>query len=308
MKWKASDIPDLRGKIAMVTGANSGLGYQESLALARKGAMVILAVRNREKGLVALDRIKSEIPDAELVVMKLDLANIESVKHVADSFLEEFERLDILINNAGLMAGPLLRTTQGFEIQFGTNHLGHFALTALLIDLINRTPASRIINVSSLAYKMGKINFDDLNWNKSYSGWAAYCASKLANLLFTIELDRKLRLAEKPTIIAAAHPGLASTNLHRKGVQMERSKFKNTIANLSYKLFAQSAGMGALPILYAATAAPVKSSKFYGPGGLFQLHGYPKEIIIDPNRIDSLDALRLWEESEKLTGIKFIMH
>jgi NAD(P)-dependent dehydrogenase (short-subunit alcohol dehydrogenase family) len=307
MKWKAFDIPDLKGKIAVVTGANSGLGYQASLALARKGAMVILAVRNREKGQVAFDRIKSEIPEAELVVMKLDLANIESIKHFADTFLEEFERLDILINNAGLMAVPLLRTTQGFEMQFGTNHIGHFALTALLIDIIDRTPASRIVNVSSIAYKMGRINFDDLNWNKSYSKWAAYGQSKLANLLFTIELDRRLRLAEKHIIVASAHPGWASTNLQTKAAEIEGAKFKRSMINVFNKLFGQSPRMGALPLLYAATSYSVESSMFYGPNGIFGLHGYPVEIKTDPKRVDPKVALKLWEASEKLTGIKFII-
>lgn len=307
MKWTASDIPDLKGKIAIVTGANSGLGYHESLALASKGAMVILAVRNRDKGQLAFDRIKSEVPDAELVVMKLDLANIESIKHFADSYLEEFERLDILINNAGLMAVPLSRTTQGFEMQFGTNHLGHFVLTALLIDKIGRTPASRIINVSSLLYKSGKINFNDLNWDQSYSKWAAYGVSKLSNLLFTIELDRRLSLAGKQTIAASAHPGWSSTNLQTKGAELEGTKLKSSLMNFSNILFAQSASMGALPILYAATAAAVESSGFYGPDGLGGLRGYPTEVKTDPRFVDPRIALKLWEASEKMTGIHFVI-
>lgn len=307
MKWTASDIPDLKGKIAIVTGANSGLGYQESLALARKGAMVILAVRSREKGQAASDLIRSEVPGAELVVMKLDLANIESIKHFADSFLEEFERLDILINNAGLMAVPLQRTTQGFEMQFGTNHLGHFVLTALLIDLINQTPASRIINVSSMLYKYGKINFNDLNWDKSYSRWTAYGVSKLANLLFTIELDRRLRLAAKQTLVAASHPGYSSTNLQTKGAEMEGAKFKKSVMKFSNILLGQSASMGALPTLYAATAAAVESSGFYGPDGLGGIHGYPKEVKTDPRLVDPMVALKLWEASEKMTGVQFVI-
>ena len=305
MKWNASDIPDLKGKIVLVTGANSGLGYQESLALARKGAMVIMAVRDRNKGNAACERIKAEIPDAELLVMKLDLANIESIKHVADTYLEEFERLDILINNAGLMAVPLLRTTQGFEMQFGTNHLGHFALTALLIDIINRTPSSRIVNVSSMAYRMGKINFDDLNWEKSYNRWTAYGQSKLANLLFTIELDRRLKLAEKQTIVATAHPGYSATNLQIRGAEIEGAKFKKSIMNLSNSLLGQSACKGALPILYAATAPDVVSSRFYGPDGLLGMHGYPREVRMDPVRVNPVVAAKLWEVSEMLTGINF---
>lgn len=305
MKWTSSDIPDLSGKIALVTGANSGLGYYTSLELARKGAHVVMAARNKEKGLAALEKIRSEIPDADLQFMKLDLANIEVIKHFADSFIEEYEKLDILINNAGVMAIPLLRTVQGFEMQFGTNHLGHFALTGLLFNFINSTPGSRIVNVSSLMHKFGKINFDDLNSEKSYSKWSAYSQSKLANLLFTLELDRRARLAGKQVSVMASHPGYASTNLQTRGGELEGSKANVAMNNLLNKIIAQPAWKGALPSLYAATSQNAVSGKYYGPSGLGSVRGYPREEKINPKLTSPEVARRLWEESERLTGIKF---
>lgn len=304
-KWTALDIPDLKGKTVIITGANSGLGWQASLELARKKARVIMAVRNRDKGQEAKDRILTLVPDSEIFVMKLDLANIESIKHFADTFHEEFQQLDILINNAGVMALPLMRTAQGFEMQFGVNHLGHFVLTALLIDIINKTRGSRIINVSSLAYRNGEINFDDLNWEKSYSKWKAYNQSKLANLLFTIELDRRLDLAGKGTLTAAAHPGFAATNLQIRGPELEGSGFKKVFFQFANLIAAQSASMGVLPILFAATSSETKKGGFYGPDGLLKMRGYPAEDIMDPSRVKPMEALRLWEASEKLMGIKF---
>jgi NAD(P)-dependent dehydrogenase (short-subunit alcohol dehydrogenase family) len=305
MKWKASDIPDLAGKIAMVTGANSGLGYYTCLELARKGAHVVLVARNKEKGNAAMEKIKLAIPNADLQFMKLDLANIESVKHFADAFMEEYDKLDILINNAGVMAIPLLRTTQGFEMQFGTNHLGHFALTALMIDFIEKTPGARIVNVSSLMHKFGKIHFDDLNWEKSYSKWDAYSQSKLSNLLFSIELHRRLRMAGKGTRVMTSHPGYASTNLQTRGGEMEGSK-ANILANKFLNtVVAQPAWKGALPSLYAATCPQAESGKFYGPSGLGAVRGYPREEKINPKLTSPDVAKRLWEESERLIGFRF---
>jgi len=305
MKWTASDIPDLTGKIALVTGANSGLGYYTCLELARKGAHVVLAARNKEKGNAALERIRAEIPAADLQFMKLDLANIEIVKYFADAFIEEYEKLDIMINNAGVMAIPLRRTVQGFEMQFGTNHLGHFALTALMSDFIEKTPGSRIVNVSSLMHKFGKINFDDLNWEKSYSKWTAYSQSKLANLLFTLELDRRLKSVGKQTKAMASHPGYASTNLQTRGGEMEGSKANVAVNNLMNKIIAQPAWKGALPSLYAATSPKAESGKFYGPSGLGAVRGYPVEEKVNPKFTDPETSKKLWEASEKLTGIKF---
>jgi NAD(P)-dependent dehydrogenase (short-subunit alcohol dehydrogenase family) len=307
MKWTASDIPDLTGKIAMVTGANSGLGFHTCLELARKGAHVVLVARNKEKGNAAMEKIRSEIPSADLQFMKIDLANLELVKHFAYAFKEEYEKLDIMVNNAGVMAIPLLRTVQGFEMQFGTNHLGHFALTALMFDFIENTPGSRIVNVSSLMHKFGKFNFEDLNWEKSYSKWAAYSQSKLSNLLFTLELDKRLRALGKQTKVMASHPGYASTNLQTRGGEMEGSKANVAVNNLMNKIIAQPAWQGALPSLYAATSNKAESGKFYGPSGFGAVRGYPKEEMVNPKFKDPEIMKRLWEESEKLTGIKFIL-
>ncbi len=307
MKWKASDIPDLKGKIALVTGANSGLGYYTCLELARKGAHVVLAARNKDKGIAALEKIKSEIPTADLQFMKLDLANIESIKHFADAFIEEYDKLDILINNAGVMAIPLLRTTQGFEMQFGTNHLGHFALTSLMLPFIEKTPGARIVNVSSLMHKFGKIHFDDLNREKSYSKWDAYSQSKLSNLLFSLELHRRLRESGKTTSVMTSHPGYSATNLQIRGGEMEGSK-GNILANKFLNaVVAQPAWKGALPSLYAATCPLAKSGRFYGPSGLGAVRGYPREEKINPKLTSPEVAKRLWEESERLVGMPFIV-
>lgn len=306
MKWTAADIPDLKGKIALVTGANSGLGYYTCLELARKGAHVVMAARNREKGFAAMDRIIAEVPKADLQFMKLDLSNLELIKHFEDAFTEEYEKLDILINNAGVMAIPLRRTVQGFEMQFGTNHLGHFALTGRMINFIEKTPGARIVNVSSLMHKFGKINFDDLNWEKSYSKWAAYSQSKLANLLFTLELDRRLRKSGMQTQVMASHPGYAATNLQIRGGEMEGSKANVFFNKLANKLIAQPASMGALPSLYAATSSHAVSGKYYGPSGMGAVRGNPVEEKVNPKFTDSVVAKKLWEASEQLTGIKFL--
>jgi NAD(P)-dependent dehydrogenase (short-subunit alcohol dehydrogenase family) len=305
MKWKASDIPDLSGKIALVTGGNSGLGYYTCLELARKGAFVILAARNKDRGNAAVEKIMSIVPSSNLQFMKLDLANIESIKHFADAFIEEYEKLDILINNAGVMALPLRRTLQGFEMQFGTNHLGHFALTALMLNFIDKTPGARIVNVSSLMHKFGKINFDDLNCEKSYSKWTAYSQSKLANILFTQELSRRLRASGKRTKVMACHPGYASTNLQIRGGEMEGSKMNVSVNNFLNKLVAQPAWKGALPSLYAATCELADSGKFYGPSGLGSVRGYPREEKVNPKLTSPEVAIRLWEESERLIGMRF---
>jgi NAD(P)-dependent dehydrogenase (short-subunit alcohol dehydrogenase family) len=239
--------------------------------------------------------------------MKLDLSNIESIKQFSYTFMEEFARLDILINNAGVMALPLMRTSQGFEMQFGTNHLGHFVLTAMLIDLIIKSPGARIVNVSSMAYKYGRIGFDDLNCEKTYSKWKAYSQSKLANLLFTIELDRRLKMSGKTTIAVSAHPGYAATNLQLRAAELEGAKFKKSMMRFSNALLAQHAKMGALPVLYAAVSPLVKPAGFYGPGGFFHMRGYPVEEKMDMKVVNPLEAPKLWTESEKLTGIRCVI-
>lgn len=296
-KWTTANIPDLSGKLALITGANSGLGYETTLALAAKNAEVIMACRNLQKGQAALEQIKAEAPNAKLVLMQLDLGSLASVRKFAEEVHAKYDHLDLLINNAGIMAPPYGKTADGFETQIGVNHLGHFALTALLLDLLFAAENSRIVNVSSQAHTMGKINFDDLQSEKRYVKWAAYGQSKIANLYFTYELQRKLTAAGKSTISVAAHPGYAATNL-----QSTSSFF--TWAN---NFFAQSAEMGALPSLYAATNPDVKGADYIGPHAMGGWRGYP--VIVQSNNLshDEGIAARLWQVSEELTGIKFTL-
>lgn len=305
MNWTAIDIPDLSGKVAIVTGGNSGLGFYTCLELARKGAKVIIAGRSEEKGNTALSTIKVEVPAADIQFMQLDLADIGSIRHFVKSFLGSHTKLDILINNAGVMALPLCRTVQGFEMQFGTNHLGHFALTALLFKCIASTKDARIVNVSSLMHKFGKINFEDLNSEKSYSKWGAYSQAKLSNILFSLELDRRIRLSGIGTKVMAVHPGYAATNLQTRGGEMEGSKMNVWMNIFLNKILAQPAWQGALPSLYAASCELAESGKYYGPSGFGSVRGCPREENLNPKLISPDVAKRLWEESERLTGISF---
>jgi NAD(P)-dependent dehydrogenase (short-subunit alcohol dehydrogenase family) len=304
MKWTTENMGNLNGKVVIVTGANSGLGYYTTLAFARKGAEVIMAVRNTEKGKSAAKNIKASMNRADLKLMQLDLADLDSVKSFAENFKKEYKQLDILVNNAGLMAIPESRTKQGFEMQFGTNHLGHFALTIHLADILTKTENSRIVTVSSLMHKIGKINFSDLNWNGSYKKWAAYGQSKLANLLFTYELQRKLEEAGKSAIAVTAHPGYAATNLQTKGAIMEGSNFNKMLNEMANKIFAQSAEMGALPTLYAAVEPSLKGGEFIGPDRMGGSRGYPTIAKVNGNKLNPEVAKRLWEVSEELTGLK----
>lgn len=294
-KWTTTNIPDLSGKLALITGANSGLGYETSLALAAKNAEVIMACRNLEKGKTALEQIKTEAPNAKLVLMQLDLGSLAAVRRFAEEVHAKYDHLDLLINNAGIMAPPYSKTEDGFETQIGVNHLAHFALTALLLDLVLAAENSRVVNVSSQAHTMGKINFGDLNSEKSYNAWRAYGQSKIANLYFTYELQRKLEAADKAILSVAAHPGYAATNL-----QGTSSFF--TWAN---NFFAQSAAMGALPTLYAALSPDVVGSDFIGPHALGGWRGYPIKTKSNQLSYDEAIAARLWQVSEELTGIKF---
>lgn len=294
-KWTTTNIPDLSGKLALITGANSGLGYETSLALAAKNAEVIMACRNLEKGKTALEQIKTEAPNAKLVLMQLDLGSLAAVRRFAEEVHAKYDHLDLLINNAGIMAPPYSKTEDGFETQIGVNHLAHFALTALLLDLVLAAENSRVVNVSSQAHSMGKINFGDLNSEKSYNAWRAYGQSKIANLYFTYELQRKLEAADKAILSVAAHPGYAATNL-----QSTSSFF--TWAN---NFFAQSAAMGALPTLYAALSPDVVGSDFIGPHALGGWRGYPIKTKSNQLSYDEAIAARLWQVSEELTGIKF---
>jgi len=294
-QWTSENIPDQSGRVAIVTGANSGIGYETARALAHKGATVIMACRSVEKGQVAAHKIQDEDPQGTVAVMALDLANLSSVRDFAEGFKREFQRLDLLINNAGVMMLPdCTKTADGFEMQFGTNHLGHFALTGLLLETISRTPGARVVMVSSTAERFGRMNFDNLNAEQLYDKQAAYGQSKLANLLFTAELQRRFEAASMDAIAVAAHPGWTTTNLQR-----------HTRLRLLNPIFAQGPEMGALPSLYAATSPDVRGGDYFGPGGFMQMRGYPTKVKPTDRSKDEADAKKLWEVSEEVTGITF---
>lgn len=295
-KWDIENISDQSGKIAIVTGSSSGIGFEAARILALKNAEVIIAVRNDVKGEKALEKIVSEIKDAKVKVMKLDLADLGSVKKFADEFRKNYKKLDILINNAGVMMPPYSKTSNGFELQMGTNHLGHFALTQQLLDILTSTKGSRIVNVSSMAHKSGNINFDDINWeNRKYKPMSSYGDSKIANLYFTSELSRKLKEKGTDTKVISAHPGWTATELQRH----------NSAADFLNRFFAQNVSMGTLPTLYASVGQDVQSGDFYGPSGFMEMRGYPKKVSPNKRAQDRNTAAKLWEVSEDLTGSKY---
>jgi len=305
-KWSIVDIPDQSGKIAIVTGANCGTGYEISKALASKGAEVIMACRDVEKGESAAEKIKKEFPKSSLKVMVLDLADLSSVKNFCQLFRENYNSLNILCNNAGIMAIPKLKSKDGFELQLATNHLGHFALTGLLFDKILMTPKSRIVNVSSTAHQSGKIDFDDLMKEKKYSRFSAYSQSKLANLLFTYELQRRLEAEGHSTISVGTHPGLAATNLASSGPGYGKGRIIKSIISFFTKLFSQSAEMGALPILCACTSLDINGGDYLGPGGFRGMRGYPKKDESSKESHDVEVAKKLWDISTELTKVKYV--
>jgi NAD(P)-dependent dehydrogenase (short-subunit alcohol dehydrogenase family) len=287
-KWTAADIPDQGGRTVVVTGANSGLGAVTARQLARAGARVILACRDTAKG----ERVAASMPGSE--VRRLDLADLSSVREFADGVDGE---VAVLVNNAGVMALPKRATADGFEMQIGTNHLGHFALTGLLLDRIT----DRVVTLSSGAHRIGRIRLDDLNWERGgYRRWAAYGQSKLANLLFSYELQRRLAAAGSAVRAVAAHPGYAATNL-----QSHTESIQDRVMGFGNRLLAQSDEMGALPTLYAATAPDVPGGAFVGPDGLFEQRGHPKLVGSNAASKDQDAARKLWEQSEKLTGVTF---
>lgn len=303
-KWNKTHIHDLSGKIVIVTGANSGLGYEVTKALAEKGAHVVMGCRSTEKGEKAVNHVKNEIEEASIDLIRLDLSDLSSIKSFASSFKEKYRSLDILCNNAGVMQVPKSQTIDDFEMHFGINHLGHFALTGLLIDTLLNTEKSRIVTVSSNAHKMGKINFDDINMDKNYGRTSAYSRSKLANLLFAYELQRRLSNWSS-TISVSAHPGYASTNLQSTGPGMGKGKFWLWSYKILNRIIAQSAEMGALPILYAATAENVKGGEYIAPNGYGQWRGYPKKTESSKASYNESTAKQLWELSVDLTKINY---
>jgi NAD(P)-dependent dehydrogenase (short-subunit alcohol dehydrogenase family) len=294
-RWTTEDVPGQQGRLAVVTGANTGLGFETAQALAARGASVVLAVRNVEKGKQAAARIGAATPGATVTVQELDLSSLDSVRTAAAGLRAGHPRIDLLICNAGVMYPPKQATGDGFELQFGTNHLGHFALTGLLLERMLPVPGSRVVTVSSVGHRMqARINFDDLQWERSYSRVRAYGQSKLANLMFTYELQRRLSGAGT-TIAVAAHPGFAATDLMRH----------SPAAAVVAPLFSQDAAMGALPVLRAATDPGVLGGQYYGPAGFLGTRGYPKLAASSRQSHDEAVQRRLWTVSEELTGVTF---
>jgi NAD(P)-dependent dehydrogenase (short-subunit alcohol dehydrogenase family) len=299
MNWTWSDVPDQGGRTAVVTGANSGIGYEAARTLAERGASVVLACRDLERAQQAADRIRAGAPGATVTTLHLDLASLASVRRAADQLRGAHHRLDLLINNAGQMFPPSGRTEEGFELQFGINYLGHFALTGLVLDLLFATPGSRVVNVSSIAHRFGVIGFDDLQFERrEYRARAAYGQSKLANLLFTYELQRRLAAAEAPAIAVAAHPGVTRTQLQR-----HMAGWTRTVGGV----LDQEPRMGALPTLRAAVDPAARGGEYYGPGGWMELRGYPRRVSSSARSHDADVQRRLWERSEQLTGVTFAL-
>jgi len=293
-RWTAENIPSQIGKVVIVTGSSSGIGLEAARVLVNKGAEVIIAVRNKEKGKKAVDRIKAQNAEAKVKLMILDLADLNSVSKFVKEFKNEYSKLDILINNAGVMMPPYNKTKDGFELQFGTNHLGHFALTGQLLDVLKDTQNSRVVNVSSGAHNWGSIDFDDLNWeNRTYKPGRAYGDSKIANLYFTYEMNDRLK--DSDLTVTAAHPGWTATELQRH----------SGLFKVLNNFFAMSIPQGTIPILRAATDDQVKSGNYYGPDGFREMRGYPEKVQSNELSQDKEIAKKLWDVSEKLTGVKY---
>lgn len=304
-RWTADELPDLSDRVIVVTGANGGLGFATSRALARHGAHVIMACRSVEKAAEAVRRIEDESPAGRVEPWALDLASLRSIEAFAERLTAQHDELYALCNNAGVMALPRRVTTDGFEMQLGTNHLGHYALTGRLLPLLLAAEGSRVVTVSSMMHRMGRIDFDDLQGEHHYRKWAAYSQSKLANLLFTYELQRRLSAAKVELIAVAVHPGYSDTNLQTEAARMTGSAIAGRIMAAATRVAAQSPEMGALPSLYALTADDVHGGDFIGPGGLMQIWGYPAKVEPAPVAKDPELASRLWAVSQQLTGVRY---
>ncbi len=303
--WTTSRIPDQTGRTIIVTGANSGLGFETARALAGAGALVVMACRDERRARVAADAIRADEACGELEILPLDLASLASVRDFAKAFSDRHPALHVLINNAGIMAIPRRTTADGFEMQFGTNHLGHFALTALLLERLLAVEDSRVVSLSSTAHKFGRIDFDDLQRERSYFRWSVYGQSKLANLHFAYELERRFRATRTPCLSNACHPGWSATNLQYVGARMEGRGWLESLASGLNRLFSQDAAAGALPTLYAATAPEAKGGDFFGPDGLGEIKGHPRKVNSSRRSHELEAARRLWEVSEELTGVRF---
>jgi NAD(P)-dependent dehydrogenase (short-subunit alcohol dehydrogenase family) len=300
MGWTADEIPDQAGRTVFITGANSGLGLRSAEALARKGARVLLGCRNATKAAAALDAVKQVATGPVPEVVSIDLADLDSVRAAADDVASRTEQLDVLMNNAGVMAIPRAVTKQGFEMQLGTNHLGHFALTGLLLPLLHRAAEPRVVTTSSQAHRTGRMRWDDLHWERGYERWRAYGQSKLANLLFSTKLASKASAARSPLLSVAAHPGWAATHLQ------DGAGLTKKLSALGNRFFAQSDADGALPQLYAATMSDVLPDDYLGPDGLFERAGSPTRVGRTSFAQDREAASRLWNISEELTGVQYV--
>ena len=299
MSWTTASIPDLSGRLALVTGASSGLGLETCRALAAHGATVLMACRSLQRGEAARQALLPDLNGGALDLLDLDLADLASVRRAAAEVGERYGRLDLLINNAGVMAPPRTLSRDGFELQFATNHLGHFMLTLLLLPLLRQSPAARVVHVTSGAQYFGRIAFDDLQGERRYDRWSAYSQSKLANVMTAVELQRRLQAEGSGVLSLAAHPGLARTNLQPTSVAMNGSPIEAFAYRLMGPLF-QSAAMGALPQLYAATAPEATPAGHYGPDQLGGMKGYPKPVRMAPAAQDASLRQRLWTVSEEL--------
>jgi NAD(P)-dependent dehydrogenase (short-subunit alcohol dehydrogenase family) len=303
--WGAGSVPDLGDKTVLVTGANSGIGFHAASVFAQRGAQVLLGCRDARKADEAMARIRAETPSARISFLELNLADLASVRRAALQVCDSTAQLDILCNNAGVMAVPRTVTVDGFELQFAVNHLGHFALTGLVLEKLLAAPAARIVNVASTAHRIGHIRFDDLDGASHYNKWGAYAQSKLANLLFTFELQRRLAQRGSRAIAVACHPGYANTQLQGVGPAMENSKFGVWFFAFANKFVAQSAHKGAWPTLYAATSPDVHGGDYIGPAGPAELYGPPKKVRANVAAYDESTAQQLWQVSIERTGVSY---
>ncbi|MBD2859850.1 SDR family NAD(P)-dependent oxidoreductase [Spongiibacter sp. KMU-158] len=308
--WTPSEIPDLTGKRAMITGANSGIGYQTALMLAQRGARVWLGCRNAERAEAAIQRLEKALGSRDLLtVLPMDLASLDSVQHAAEQYLALNQPLDLLINNAGIMGLPLQRTCAGHEMLLAVNHLAHFALTASLLPALEAAPKARVVTISSLAAKSGVLDFDDLNWERSpYNKVAAYARAKLANQCFAIELQRRLQAAGSSVISLAAHPGYAATNVAFSNSETRSlaRRLWQSMVRIGNALLAQSAERGALPSVYAATSETLQGGEYIGPSGPFQLRGTPSLLNLLPSATDKQTGEHLWRHSEQMTRTRYL--
>ncbi|HWF16130.1 MAG TPA: oxidoreductase [Acidimicrobiales bacterium] len=303
--WTAGDVGDLTGRVALVTGANSGIGYEVTSVLAEHGAHVLMACRNQEKAARARDKLESQLSRSSLELLDLDLSDLASVRDAAGRVMNQHARLDLLVNNAGVMGTPYRQTAEGFELQMATNHLGHFALTGLLLDRLVTTERSRVVTVSSHMHRLGRLRPDDVATAKGRNSWIVYSTSKLANLLFVAELSRRLEAGGFRTMALAAHPGWTRSNLAGSGGALSDSRVRRRLSRVAGSNLGQSAAAGALPVLCGAAAAHLRNGQYIGPAGALGMYGPPRVARPSRRARDLTMAARLWAASEELTGVRY---